>query len=136
MKRLMLQSVFGGLALAAACSTADARERTYAATLAVNDTAGVGVVGDGKLSLAEAIRLANGGLTLDALSSEERAQIKGRPGSSSADRILLTLGKGAQIILPAQPGLPPLTPASYMNPSAVELRSSLPPPRRQRWRPA
>ena len=63
------------------------------ATLVVNDTAVGGVVGDQLLSLNEAIQLANGTLSVSALSSAERRQIKGGPpGASSRDRILIAVG--------------------------------------------
>jgi hypothetical protein len=67
------------------------------ATLLVNDTSATGSVGDSKLSLDEAIRLANGSLALSRLSSTERAQIHGKPGPGTASLIRVTLPKGAVI---------------------------------------
>ena len=58
------------------------------ATLDVNDTSAIGTVGDSKLSIDEAIRLANGSLSLSRLSSAEprsgsrHAPARGRQPSS------------------------------------------------------
>lgn len=67
------------------------------ATLLVNDTSATGSVGDSKLSLEEAIRLANGSLALSRVSAAERAQIHGTPGPGTADLIRVALPKGAVI---------------------------------------
>jgi hypothetical protein len=71
------------------------------ATLEVNDTDAVGVLADGSLSLAEAIRLGNGDLALDALSADERHQVSGTPGHDVADTIRLVVGEGTLITAPA-----------------------------------
>ncbi len=70
---------------------------SMSATLLVNDTSATGSVGDSKLSLDEAIRLANGSLALSRLSSAERAQIHGKPGPGTASLMRVTLPKGAVI---------------------------------------
>ena len=63
MKRsVAIYSACGGFFLTAGCTHAITPEPVRGATLRVNDRAGVGAVGDDRLSLAEAIRLANGGL--------------------------------------------------------------------------
>ncbi|MGH7287540.1 MAG: choice-of-anchor Q domain-containing protein [Myxococcota bacterium] len=83
---------------------------TFAATLDVDDSSSPSVVGDARLSLAEAIRLAGGQLSMLALSDAERAQIDGDPGASTADLIRVVLGDGATLTTPAGAftGLPQL----------------------------
>src|SRR5436190_631376 len=61
------------------------------ATLLVNDTDAVGMVGDNKLSLDEAIRLANGSLRQSQLSQAERQQVRGMPGPGAPDLIKVVL---------------------------------------------
>jgi hypothetical protein len=65
--------------------------------LLVNDTSAVGTVGDNKLSLDEAIGLANGSLALGKLSKAERAQVQGTPGPGTADLIKVALSRGTVI---------------------------------------
>jgi hypothetical protein len=67
------------------------------ATLDVNDTSAIGTVGDSKLSIDEAIRLANGSLSLSRLSSAERAQVHGTPGPGVASLIKVALPQGSVI---------------------------------------
>jgi hypothetical protein len=67
------------------------------AVLNVNDTNAVGVVGDGFLSLDEAIKVANGSLSSSALSATERAQIQGTPGAGSRDLIKMVPGLTATV---------------------------------------
>ena len=74
---------------------------TFAATLGVDDASATGFVGDARLSLGEAIRLAGGQLSLVALSDAERAHVDGAPGASSADLIRVELGAGATLATPA-----------------------------------
>ncbi len=81
--------------------------RSEVATLNVDDIDAIGQIGDDKLSLAEAIRLANGDLTPDALSDTERVHIQSVPGAASADKIVVVLPAGT--ILNATALLPPLT---------------------------
>ena len=71
------------------------------ATLTVNDADGLGRVGDKRLSLAEAIRLANGSLTLTQLSKAERRQVRGSPGPAAADLIRFSV-RGDAVRLPVQ----------------------------------
>lgn len=69
-----------------------------AAVLTVNDTTDPGTVGDGALSLSEAIRLATGDLASGALSGAEQAQIAGgTPGAASADTIAFSAGLTAML---------------------------------------
>jgi hypothetical protein len=68
------------------------------ATLKVDDADGVGTVGDELLSLAEAIRLANGNLTVGDLSMAEKAKVVGNPGAGKADLIQVSVDN---IALPA-----------------------------------
>ena len=60
-------------------------------------TSAIGTVGDSKLSLDEAVRLANGSLALSRLSSAERAQVHGTPGPGTASLIKVALPQGAVI---------------------------------------
>src|SRR5262245_42442752 len=80
---------------------------TFAATLSVDDPSSPGLVGDARLSLAEAIQLAGGRLSPLGLSDAERARIRGDPGASSADLIRVELGEGA-ILTTSASGLPAL----------------------------
>jgi len=70
---------------------------TFDADLSVDDTDAQGAVGDDRLSLAEAVRLANGTLPLDALSAVEREHVSGTPGPASSDRIRVVLSSGTLI---------------------------------------
>lgn len=72
------------------------------AHLVVDDRRGVGRLGDPSLSVAEAIRLANGDLALGQLSDDERALVTGHPGRDSADRIEIDLPTGPEITVPEQ----------------------------------
>jgi hypothetical protein len=65
--------------------------------LLIDDTNAIGAIGDGKLSLDEAIRLANGSLNVRQLDPDERAQIHGSPGRHSADRMVVVLPHGSTI---------------------------------------
>ncbi|MBM4244955.1 MAG: hypothetical protein FJ148_14260 [Deltaproteobacteria bacterium] len=60
--------------------------------LIVDDPDDLGAVGDGRLSLGEAIELASGTLSLEALDRTERAAISGTPGARSADSIRFAPG--------------------------------------------
>jgi hypothetical protein len=93
---------------------------SYSATLRVDDSAGVGQVGDDKLSLVEAILLANGKLSPSALSGAEKARISGVPGRGRRDRILLP--EGGAIVMPVQPASKGV---AFV--SAVKLPSAIPP---------
>ena len=73
----------------------------FAATLGVDDSSSTGAVGDARLSLSEAIRLAGGLLSPLVLSEAERARIDSEPGASSADLIRVELGEGAILTTPA-----------------------------------
>jgi hypothetical protein len=88
------------LLLSLAVSAAEASS-PFAATLAVDDSDAWGVLGDARLSLAEAIFVASGQLPLLDLSDAERAHIQGDPGALSADRIRVELGEGAILTTPA-----------------------------------
>jgi hypothetical protein len=80
------------------------------AALRVNDTNAIGAVGDGLLSLDEAIRLGNGTLSLSSLSPAERAQVDGAPGAGSGDLIQVVLGaQGVITVSPSAPGASALT---------------------------
>jgi hypothetical protein len=70
--------------------------RGAGASYRVDDIVAVGTVADERLSLAEAIRLANGSLSEQALSDAERRQIAraGRPGATT---ISIVIGKGRTI---------------------------------------
>lgn len=68
--------------------------------LTVTDTAAVGTLGDDKLSLVEAVQLANSRLTLGDLSAAEAALVRGAPGATNADAISVQLPDPATIILP------------------------------------
>lgn len=57
------------------------------AVILVDDDRALGEIGDDRLSLAEAIRLANGDLPMTDLSAAERDQVRGRPGPAYADVI-------------------------------------------------
>lgn len=74
--------------------------------LSVNDTNAVGAVGDALLSLEEAVRLANGSLSMDKLSPAERTRIAGSPGPKSRD--LIELPATAKIRLNQDQTLSPL----------------------------
>ena len=67
----------------------------YNTLITVNDADAIGTVGDQRLSLAEAIRLANGSLALSALSDYERAQVQGLPGKASRDKVQFKVPGGA-----------------------------------------
>lgn len=67
----------------------------YAATLIVTDCDAVGVAGDDKLSLVEAIALANGTLAFDRLSEGERRSVTGAAGSAGRDHIRFDVAGGA-----------------------------------------
>src|SRR5512134_1152219 len=74
---------------------------TSAATLGVDDSSSTGAVGDARLSLSEAIRLAGGQLSPLDLSAAERARIDGDPGASSRDLIRVELGEASILTTPA-----------------------------------
>src|SRR5690606_18503101 len=61
----------------------------------------IGAPGDGSLSLAEAIQLANGTLSVSALSTQEAASVTGEPGGASADEITFDV-PGGRVESPAQ----------------------------------
>lgn len=69
-------------------------------TATVNDAASHGAVGDVSLSLDEAIRLANGTLSLGALSAAERARIVG--SGTAVDRIVIEQAVTPLILLQAE----------------------------------
>jgi len=80
--------------------------------LTVDDPDYLGAVGDGRLSLGEAIELASGTLSLDALDRTERAAIRGTPGARSADSIRFAPGLRVAVRRRAERVvsiLPPLT---------------------------
>lgn len=102
--RSILTLAVSMLALAGAgASAASARTQSMptGATLTVNDADAIGTVGDGRLSLAEAIRLANGDLTPAQLDKGELRQVRGTPGPAAADRIRFAV-KGGVVRLPLQ----------------------------------
>jgi hypothetical protein len=76
----------------------DPEQEVQGATLKVTDANGVGATGDNRLSLSEAIALANGGLRVDQLSAAEKALVRGQPGAGRADRIQVAV---REIRLPA-----------------------------------
>jgi hypothetical protein len=82
----------------ASSAAADAPAPNEGATLNVDDGDGVGKLGDDRLSLAEAIALANGERALDVLSASERTHVQGLPGAGRADRIQVHVN---EIVLPA-----------------------------------
>jgi len=84
----------GGCNTTASADLAD-RPATYAATLTVTDADAIGTKGDARLSLAEAIALANGSLDLATLSDAERGRIDGAPGAESRDQIKFDVVGGA-----------------------------------------
>jgi hypothetical protein len=82
------------------------------AVLTVDDPDSVGAVGDGRLSFSEAIELASGTLSLDALDRTERAAVDGAPGARSADSIRFAPGLRVTVRRRAErvaSVLPPLT---------------------------
>ncbi|WP_081570324.1 hypothetical protein [Sphingobium herbicidovorans] len=79
--------VVGALCGAGAAAAGQDTSKASGATLLVNDSDALGQQGDDRLALAEAIRLANGGLALAQLSVSERRQVRGVPGVGRADRI-------------------------------------------------
>ncbi len=85
------------------------------ATLTVNSTADPGVVGDGALTLREAMQLVVGDLALSSLSPAEVAQVSGSPGIASADIVRFDLDvfppeSPATIVISGTVGaLPPLS---------------------------
>jgi len=85
----------GALSWASAPTIGHAAARPTGATLLVNDSDAVGRLGDHRLSLAEAIRLANGSLALSQLSSAERRRVRGIPGLGKSDRIRFSVEGGA-----------------------------------------
>lgn len=78
-----------------------ARRTSPAAWLTVDDPDALGVIGDDRLSLAEAIRLANSSLDLSELSPGEAARVQGRPGATSPDEITFTV-PGDRVEVPVQ----------------------------------
>ena len=95
-------AIFGLVAFGQLAVAAPSAKR--GAVLAVNDPNGVGAARDGKLSLSEAIRLANGTLDRRALDPRELRRVKGQPGRAVADTIRLEV---AAITLPSQPDAAP-----------------------------
>jgi len=73
---------------------AGADRAPYAATLIVTDDDAIGAVGDGKLSLVEAIGLANGTLAPERLSEGEKRSVTGTPGPASRDQIRFNVPGG------------------------------------------
>jgi CSLREA domain-containing protein len=102
-------AVLPTVALLLAVAAAGASPR-FSATLVVDDSSATGAVGDARLSLAEAIRLAGGQLSPLELSDAERARIDGEPGANSPDLIRVELGEAAILTTPAGAlvGLPTL----------------------------
>jgi hypothetical protein len=92
-----VSTVSVAIALAILVGCGDSNDSNGGATLTVNDQDFLGTVGDHTLSLSEAIRLANGSLALGELGREERAQVKGRPGSGTADLITFDVPPGTKI---------------------------------------
>jgi hypothetical protein len=74
------------------CSSSSSRNSSIGSHLTVNDEDFLGDVGDGRLSLSEAIELASGELPVSRLSPDERAQIDGDPGAAEADQIRFVPG--------------------------------------------
>jgi hypothetical protein len=75
----------------AVASASSAPGPARGATLLVNDPDAVGALGGARLSLDEAIRLANGSLGLESLSGAQRSQVHGIPGPHSRDVIKLVV---------------------------------------------
>jgi hypothetical protein len=73
----------------------DVHAPPYDARIVVTDDDATGAVGDNMLSLAEAINLANGTLSRDALSEAEADSIAGEPGAASRDEIRFDVTGGA-----------------------------------------
>lgn len=99
------------LALVASCSDGGVGDEA-GAILQVDDPDFRGALGDGRLSVAEAIELASGALPLAALDPAERRRAVGVPGADSPDRI--RFAPGLRIAVRRQAGpvettLPPLT---------------------------
>lgn len=74
------------------CRAAGRRAACSGASLTVDDPDFRGELGDGALSLSEALSLATGALVPESLSPEERAHLAGTPGAGRADRIRLRPG--------------------------------------------
>lgn len=64
------------------------RAQPATARLLVNDSNAIGSVGDGRLSLDEAIRLANGSLSLNALRHVQHGWVGSVQGSQGATPII------------------------------------------------
>ncbi len=104
----LLVSATSCLLIVPVASLAADEAQEYDSTLFVDDSRARGSLGDELLSLAEAVRLANGSLSLAQLSPEEAQHISGTPGPASVDRIQVDLGEGGRIVAdpPASPGSP------------------------------
>ena len=107
MSELAIRSRLPALLLALGV-TAATPSSGLAAKLVVDDPSSEGELGDDRLSLSEAIRLAGGVLSTSELSAAERAHVKGEPGATSADVIRVALRKGTILTTPAG-GLPVLS---------------------------
>lgn len=84
--------------------------------LLVSDRNAVGILGDKLLSLTEAIRLANGELSMQSLSKAERKQIRGGiPGAASRDLIQIDIGANQTVAVGA-----PLPLLKNMNGDAID----------------
>ena len=107
--------------------------RATESVLVVNTVADPGALGDGTLSLREALRLVTGDLSTDALDAGELAQITGAPGPSKADMIAFDPGvfppASPSTIFVQPPGdVPPPSPTPSDLLEAMHFtRQSLPP---------
>jgi len=107
------------------------------ARLLVNDSRAVGAVGDGVLSLAEAIQLIGGGLNMSSLSKGERRQVIGDPRTPRHKDVAVALRRASTIAtdkpLPVLPGLTDTRISGAGRASCLERiarhRSSSPAPR-------
>ena len=97
----MILTTAASLACLAGVQAAASSAVASGAELLVNDADALGAVGDERLSLSEAIALANGSLSVGTLSAAERRQVKGTPGSASADTIRFRV-TGGTIRFPLQ----------------------------------
>lgn len=89
--------------------------------LLVNDRNSVGTLGDKLLSLTEAIRLANGELSMQSLSKTERKRIRGgTPGGTSRDLIQIDIGANQTVAVSA-----PLPLLKNMNGDAIDGRGAI-----------
>lgn len=80
-----------------ACSSRTGEAPASKVEFVVDDNDATGVIGDNHLSLAEAIRVANGELAATELSDDERSRTPGHFAPGTSARIRVSVGRGAVI---------------------------------------